>query len=288
MNGGKIYMEKLHILIITNLMNELEEDIMLGREFMKDGHNIIFSYLDYDERLDNIYDVIIRRNTWWDDGSKMVEYYKNDIEFSKRILSKDLCTINFNGNFDATNKDYLVDFFKDDLPVIPSINSYSDINLLGQHDEYLIKPIKGYDGLGQKKVSYEKIKENYTEGDIIQPVIKFQSEIQFYFLNNEFLYSFEFAGSKIPVMPTPTIYECSSNELETAYLFAERNSGFIGIQRIDFVKDMNGKLTLLEIEDHSPVFDLKHLPEGLYQQFISKYKDLVYNRVKDFQNQKVK
>ncbi|MCL2355212.1 MAG: hypothetical protein FWC68_05040 [Oscillospiraceae bacterium] len=276
-------MKKLKILIVTNLTNETDEDIILGREFINDGHNVTFSYLDFDEKLENIYDVIIRRNTWWKDGTKMFEYYKNDIEFSKRVLSRNLCTINFNGKFDATNKDYLVDFFKKGYSVIPTVNNVDDIDLLGQHEKYLIKPIKGYDGLYQKKVSYDEIKENYQSGDIVQPVIKFKSEVQFYFLKNKFFYALEFAPSKIPVMPTPMFYEYTEEDLETAKMFADLNDDFIGIQRIDFVKDMTDKLLLLEIEDHSPVFDFKHLPKELYQQFIKEYKEMVYNHVDKFE-----
>lgn len=275
----------MKLLMVGNLTNDdVIEDIEIARLFINDGHNVTFTYLDYPEDLDKIYDAIIRRSTWFTEEKQMKQYYQNDIKYRERILNQNLCTINFNGLFDAVNKQYLVDFFKKGYQVIPTIRSLEDVPLLNNPDYYLTKPFKGYDGYGQKKVTLKELEQEYNLGDIIQPWLKFESEIQFYFLNNELQYAFEFKGSKIHDNNQPVLYAYTEEELALASFFAKLNVGFIGIQRIDFLKMPGGQLLLLEIEDHSPYLNIEDLPEELKEQFLLNYKNMVYNTIAEYRN----
>ena len=65
-----------------------------------------------------------------------------------------------------------------------------------------------------------------------------------------------------------------------AQSFANLNNDFVGIQRIDFLKDKNDELLLIEIEDASPYLDLDCLSESDLNNFLKKYKSMVYEYAK--------
>lgn len=55
----------MNILMISNLdHDEKLEDIWLARAFQKDGHQVAIVDKNYDERLEEIFDIFLRRNTW--------------------------------------------------------------------------------------------------------------------------------------------------------------------------------------------------------------------------------
>ena len=59
---------KYKILILSNPNNyEYIEDKYIANAFIEDGHLVNLLWVDYDEKLDTQYDVIIRRNTWVED-----------------------------------------------------------------------------------------------------------------------------------------------------------------------------------------------------------------------------
>ena len=67
------------ILILSNPNNEEQiEDVYLANSFKEDGHLVDLLWIDYDEKLDNNYDVIIRRNTWVDDEQETYSYIIKD------------------------------------------------------------------------------------------------------------------------------------------------------------------------------------------------------------------
>lgn len=62
----------MKILIITNTSNEeIKEDIWIAEAFAKDGHRVNIVNMDYPEELDEVYDVLVKRNTWDSDESKV-------------------------------------------------------------------------------------------------------------------------------------------------------------------------------------------------------------------------
>ncbi|MCL2355061.1 MAG: hypothetical protein FWC68_04240 [Oscillospiraceae bacterium] len=270
----------MKILIITNMLNkQVAEDVLIAKSFFEDNNEVAVVNMDYNESLDEMYDVIIRRNTWYDDESKMKYYYIQTKKLCNRLLNKSVCKINFNGNFDTSNKTYLVDLFDKGYPVIPSVHNLEDLDKLARTETYMLKPIEGYDGVGQAKLAKDELINKFNENYIIQPVMEFGSEVQFYFVGTKYQYALEFKPSKVPIYPEPTIYNCSEEELEIATRFAKLNSQLVGVQRIDFIKLENGELLLLEIEDTAPHLELKSASEEAREQFLRDYKNMVYNEV---------
>ena len=268
----------MKILIITNTSNEeIEEDIWIAESFVKASNKVAIVNMNYPEELDNIYDVFIRRNTWYSDESKVSSYYRQSNELAKRLKSKNLCLINFNGEFDGKGKKYLCDLYDKNYPVVPTVDDISKINKLTQSDYYILKPINSYDGVRQIKLEKEKIKQKFNEDYIIQPFLDFVSEIQFYFIGTKFEYALEFKPSKVPVYPDAEVYSYTKKELEIAKSFAELNKDLCGIQRIDFMKLADGKLLLLEIEDTAPYLDLDRVSKEQRNKFLEDYTNMIYD-----------
>ena len=259
----------MKILLLTNLKNEeSEEDIWIVDTLREDGNIVDISWIDYDERLDDEYDIFIKRNIWLSDEhdyEEILEYEELANKLNNRLRNKHKKLINFNGNFDERGKDYLVELFNRGYEVIPSINKKEDINKIPETETYLLKPKIGYDGMEQKVITKREIEEVDFNKYILQPLISFQSEVQFYFLNDELQYALEFKPSKVPVYPDAIKYNYNEKEKQIAQKFANLNKQLVGIQRIDFIKLYNNELKLLEIEDAAPYLDLDELKE--------KYKD---------------
>ena len=169
-----------------------------------------------------------------------------------------------------------MDFFKKDYAVIPSINKLEDLSLLNNPNKYMLKLKNSYDGIGQLIVNKEELKTYFNDLYIIQPFMKFKSEVQFYYIKNKFEYALEFIPSKIPVYPKAIKYEYTCKELEKANEFALMNGDYYGIQRIDFIRLEDNTLLLTEIEDISPYLDLDQVDEKTRKKFIKDYKDMVY------------
>ena len=51
------------------------------------------SWVDFDETLDEEYDVIIRRNTWVEDENKTQDYYKKNELLKQRLSKKKIKTV---------------------------------------------------------------------------------------------------------------------------------------------------------------------------------------------------
>lgn len=266
-------MRTLKILFFSN--NE-KEDIEITNSLKSDGHIVDVKWMDYDENLDDKYDVIIKRNVWTENEKEMPKYFIYKEQLNKRLIDKNVLKINFNGKFDENDKSYLVDLYKKGYQVVPTINKIEDIDILPKTEKYLLKPKNSYDGIGQIKLNKERLKDTFTDKYIIQPFIIFQSEVQFYFIENKFEYCLEFIPSKIPVYPKPKLYKYTEKELNLARQFANLNDKFIGIQRIDFLKLKNGELKLIEIEDDSPYLDLDCVSGSIKNKFIEDYKDMIY------------
>lgn len=254
--------------------DEKLEDIWLARTFQKDGHNVAIVDKNYDEKLEDIFDIFLERNTW--DFNATIENVREKYEFRKRIIKKNLLRINFDGKYDGSDKKYLVDLFKKGYQVIPSIDSLKDLKLLNNPNKYMLKLKDSYDGIGQLVVDKNDLKQKFDNSYIIQPLMKFKSEVQFYYIKDKFEYALEFIPSKVPIYPDAIKYEYTSKELEIANNFALLNGDYYGIQRIDFIKLEDNTLLLIEIEDISPYLDLDQVDEKTRKKFIMDYKNMVY------------
>ena len=270
-------MQKYNILILSN-PNDIyaKEDEILADSFRKDGNNVVIKWLDYDESLDNTFDVVLKRDTWAVKEQDIPKYEKYNNLLKKRIKNKPIKKVNFY-EVGCNGKKYLIDYYKKGLPVIPSFDNLKQAKDLRNFEDYILKPLNSFgSAFGQKSVNKENLKKEFKEGLMIQPKIKFKSEVQCYFVEDELLYTFEFKPSKYPDYPEPTIIELTKEEKDLVYKFVNETNIKVGFQRIDFLRLEDDRLLLLEIEANATFMDLVFLEENLRNQVIEKYKQSVY------------
>ena len=270
-------MQKYNILILSN-PNDIyaKEDEILADSFRKDGNNVVIKWLDYDESLDNTFDVVLKRDTWAVKEQDIPKYEKYNNLLKERIKNKPIKKVNF-FEVGCNGKKYLIDYFKNGLPVIPSFDNLKQAKDLKNIEEYILKPLNSFgSAFGQKCVYKKDLEKEFKEGLMIQPKLKFKSEVQCYFVEDELLYTFEFKPSKYPDYPEPTIIELTKEEKDLVYKFVNETNIKVGFQRIDFLRLEDDRLLLLEIEANATFMDLVFLEENLRNQVIEKYKQSVY------------
>lgn len=269
-------MEKT-ILFLTDLSNGVSEDLITS-EYLKKNFNVTISYFENIEKIEDDFDLIIMRNTWPSDHSKFNIYNKLKIAFLERAKSKKLRVYNdLSANCDRKGKDYLIELYKNSFPVIPSIDSINNLDLLPKMKQYLIKPKNGFSSIGIKTIQKEDLTKIILDNYVIQPKINFQHEISFHFVDKEFLYCLVFEPSKDPVRPTPKYYEPTEDELQFARKFIDWNKMQFGVCRVDALRTNEGELLMLEIEDDSPYFSINEIDEKLRELFLDKMMKSVEN-----------
>ncbi|HCC04203.1 MAG TPA: hypothetical protein DEP51_05035 [Clostridiales bacterium] len=270
-------MQKYNILILSN-PNDIyaKEDEILADSFRKDGNNVVIKWLDYDESLDNTFDVVLKRDTWAVKEQDIPQYEKYNNRLKQRLKNKPIKKVNFY-EVGCNGKKYLIDYYTKGLPVIPSFDNLKQAKELKSYEEYILKPLNSFgSAFGQKSVNKEELEKEFKAGLMIQPKIKFKSEVQCYFVEDELLYTFEFNPSKYPDYPEPTIIELTKEEKDLVYKFVNETNIKVGFQRIDFLRLEDDRLLLLEIEANATFMDLVFLEEELRNQVIEKYKQSVY------------
>lgn len=274
--------EYYSILILSNIENEESiEDMYIATSFRQDGHIVKVSWIDYDCKLDESFDVIIRRNTWIHKKSQEQYYKQTNDALVKRLEQKNIKTVNLEG-LDGKGKDYLCELFKNKKRVIPTIDNLNELDKLPISEEYVLKDNDSFgSGLGQRMVKAHELKAKFEEGDLIQPRLKFKSEIQCYFVEDKLMYVYEYTPSKWPKYPTPKLITLNKYDEALACEFAKESGLNVGFQRIDFLKLENDELILLEIEDNSPHMSIEELPIELRQKIIDEYKNSIYRFLKE-------
>lgn len=265
------------ILILSNDINEeYNEDKYIAESFRDDGHIVDMLWVDYDPRLDEEFDIIVRRNTWVEEREKVYNYQVKNNELKERLRKKKKKTVNLEG-LDGKGKGYLCEIFKDEKNVIPTVDSLNQLKKLPVSREYVLKDNNSFgSGIGQKVVKLEDIEKEFKEGYLIQPKLKFKSEVQFYFVADKLMYTYEFTPSKYPDYPIPKLITPKEEEIDIACKFARLSNLKVGFQRIDFLRLENNKLILLEIEDNSPYMDLELLDNNLRNKVLKEYKNNIY------------
>ncbi|WP_261511688.1 hypothetical protein [Chryseobacterium paludis] len=105
------------------------------------------------------------------------------------------------------------------------------------------------------------------QGKLIQPLIDFEYEVSFYYLNDQFQYAL-YAPDKNKRWELVE-YRPSESDLGFAKKFIEWNNIERGITRVDACRLKNDKLVLVELEDLNPFLSIELLPEEKRDQFIS-------------------
>lgn len=273
-------MNKYNILILSNMVGSgLCDDTILKESFEKDGHSVKLDSVCFDEKLDQTFDVIIRRNTWVSSTDDTAKLYENNKKLIERLSKKDIKTVNLIG-LDGNGKGYLCDLFKTHEKVLPTIKSMSDLKLLPTCEKYVVKDIKSFgNGLHQKFVFENELSQNYTQGNIIQPFMSFKAEIQCYYVGEKLMYNFEYTPSKYPDYPEPSFIKLNNDEKDLADSFAKYSNLKHGFQRIDFLRLYDDSLLLMEIEDHAPFMNLARLPEPLKSEVLEEFKQNIYEYI---------
>lgn len=268
------------ILILSNNKNEEHiEDIYLKNRFEEDGNLVDFKWIDYDSNLDNEYDIIIRRNTWIEESQDM-EYYKKLNKALINRLRDNQKVINLIG-LDGTGKSYLKDLYYKGLNVIPTTDILKDA-FKWDCDSYVLKLKDSFgSGLGQILVDKEKLLSIYSNNYLIQPKLKFISEVQTYFINNKLMYAYEYTPSKYPNYPKPKLIKLTQEEIKFAEMFSNISDIKIGMKRIDFLRLEDNSLILLEIEDNSPHMNIEILDEKNRNKILNYYVNGIYNYIKE-------
>ena len=233
----------MKILFLTNMDNDAaDEDRYLVKNLSEHFEIVVSHPLKCGQYLPSVAGIIIR-NIW-----PTHEYRKEWTDISNHILDLRIPTYNpLTGKGDTQGKNYLVDLYKANFPVIPSIDEVADLNELPESELYWIKPKYSCDGVGAKKISKQAILKSALRDYIIQPYVDFKSEPSFYFIDNQFSYAV--------AMPNRLddkdlkFYEPTEKDLDFAQGFVNWNRLPYGIQRVDAVRTKNGELLLTEIED---------------------------------------
>ena len=274
-------MKKYNILILSN-PNDIyaKEDEMLAKSFKKDGQNVLMTWVDYDEKLDDKFDIVLRRNTWVQNEKDIPRYAKYTNILKKRLKNKSIKKVNLY-EVDSYGKRYLIYYYKKGLPVIPSFDNLEEAKKCGNYDEFVLKPLDSFgSGFGQKIINKENLEKEFEEGMLIQPKMKFKSEVQCYFVTDELMYTFEFVPSKYPDYPDPIIIKLTDKQKEVVYKIVKETDVKVGFQRIDFLRTENDDFVLLEVEATAPFMDMVVLEEGLRNKVIEEYKQSVYKYLK--------
>lgn len=274
-------MNKYNILILSNLDSiYAKEDELIAESFRNDGHAVSIVWIDYDGALDEKFDIILMRDIWVENEQDIPKYQKYNNLLKMRLKAKPIKKVNFY-EVDSEGKMYLIDYYKKGLPVIPSTTTLKELEEINTCNTFVLKPIKSCNSaFGQKVINKSDLEKEFKSGLLIQPKIKFKSEVQCYFVGNELMYTFEFIPSKYPDYPPPVFIQLTEEERKLVYRFVSETNVTVGFQRLDFLRLENNELMLLEIEATTPFMALMMIEENLRNKVIDKYKQSIYEYMK--------
>lgn len=274
-------MNKYNILILSNIDSiYAKEDEFIAESFRNDGHTVLIKWIDYDEELDDKFNIILMRDIWVENEQDIPKYQIYNNLLKMRLKNKPIKKVNFY-EVDSEGKLYLIDYYKKGLPVIPTTNNLKELEKINTYDTFVLKPIKSCNSaFGQKIIDKSDLEKEFKNGLLIQPKIKFKSEVQCYFVANELMYTLEFIPSKYPDYPSPIVTQLTEEERKLVYRFAAETNVTVGFQRLDFLRLENNELILLEIEATTPFMALMMIEENLRNKVIDKYKQSIYEYMK--------
>ena len=258
------------ILYLTDLAyqakgrNYCEEDIFIT-DRLKDKFDVVLCHPECSSAYEEYVDLVVFRNT----GS-VIGFKDTYDDFVKRIEEKKIKTFNsFSGKADMKGKQYLLDLYSEQYPVIPTVDSIKNLANLPDSEIYVIKPKDGADSIGLEYVTKnEIIKLNNSDNKmLIQPLIDFSYEVSFYFINDKFEYAL-YAPDKSKRWQLQE-YKSSDEDIAFARKFIEWNSLENGIQRVDACRTAEGRLLLVELEDLNPYLSVLSVNEQKRNLFVN-------------------
>ncbi|MBD3903287.1 hypothetical protein NAL32_02770 [Chryseobacterium sp. Ch-15] len=266
------------LLYLTDLYYEAkgrkyyEEDLYITSK-LKTDFNILIGHPQ--QALSNLEsaDLVVFRNT----GS-ILGYQEYFQQFLTAVKQKNILTFNsFDGKADIKGKQYLIDLTILDFPVIPTIENTAEIDKIGNHEQYIVKLKNGADSIGMEILTNEALMNSNPKGKLIQPLIDFEYEVSFYYLNDQFQYAL-YAPDKNKRWELVE-YEPTENDLEFAKKFIEWNNIERGITRVDACRLKNNTLLLVELEDLNPFLSIDLLSDEKRNRFNNNLTEVLKNTI---------
>ncbi|MBR3133485.1 MAG: hypothetical protein IKG42_05435 [Clostridia bacterium] len=277
-------MKKYKILIVSDHETTgVKDDLYIARSFKNDGHLVRVFKNSYQASFDEKFDVIIRRYDW-PENILVSGYYGNKNENLKARIYRRRKVVGINlFGFQETDYSFFETFTREKIPnVIPSVvrqGAVPHILRLYDTDRFIIR--EKYQYLAkQNKALHVMINQipKYFEKDVhmIQPDLKYKSEVQFHFVGNKLLYAFEYTPNKYSSLAKEKLLDISPEDREVAERFAKISNMKYGMQRIDFIRLTNGELMLSEIRDTNVDMRLEKLDPHLREKVINEFKKNIY------------
>ncbi len=170
------------------------------------------------------------------------------------------------GKADMLGKQYLLDLAVAGFPVIPTVGRREDLSRLPPADRYVVKPLLGADSVGLEVVSPEELAARDLDGLLAQPLIDFEHEVSFYFVDRAFSYALHAPDPDARWELEP--WRPSAADLAFAQRFIDWNDVDHGIQRVDACRTRAGDLLLVELEDLNPYLSLDRVDDETREAFI--------------------
>ena len=203
-----------------------EEDLYITSR-LKEHFNVLIGHPQQALAFLNSADIVVYRNI----GCVLhfEDYYR---EFLKTVEEKNIISFNsFDGKGDQQGKQYLLDLQDEGYAVIPTAVDIYKIEKLGNPQKYIVKLMNGADSVGMEILNKEELLAANPKGKLIQPLIDFQYEVSFYYLNDTFQYAL-YAPNKEKRWELIE-YEATQEDLGFAYQFLKWNNMERGITRVD-------------------------------------------------------
>lgn len=260
-----------------------EEDYILAKSFAEDGHKVDMIDFPIPFDFENIYDAIILKNAWLLDEKDYHRYFEELGNFLQKILSskcKLISSVDGKLDFNNSGKKYLVELFKKGYNVVPTIDNIDDFHLLPKTEKYIKKPYVSYDGFDQVSLTREEALKINLKDEVLQPKLKFISEVQMYFVNDEYQYSLEYTPSKWPNYPKPHVFNPSQKYIDECKEIIRLNGASCTFNRLDFLRLDEENMIMLEFADTNPNMSLPLLDEETRSKFLANFKKAVYEYIK--------
>lgn len=264
------------ILYLTDLYYDakgrdyFKEDLFITDK-LKNHFDLVLCNPKNSKSFEEDVDLVIFRNT-----GPVSEFRQDYNSFIDRVKSNRIKTFNeFNGKADMCGKQYLIDLTSDNFPVIPTIDSIEHLDVLGNCDNYVVKPKDGADSIGLEFLTKEELLNRDLDDMLIQPAIDFIYEVSFYFLNDTLEYAL-YAPNKKRRWDLKK-YDFTHDDEEFAYKFIRWNNIENGIQRVDACRTQDGELLLVELEDLNPYLSILEIDEKTRKKFLNDFISVLNN-----------
>lgn len=238
-----------------------DEDIFVTRQ-LRDHFDLALCHPLDAVALMDAFDAVIVRNS-----GPVLHFQVEYDEFRAAAIARGTLVFNqLTGKADMIGKQYLVELSDAGYPVIPTTDS--DPSTLPESTAYLVKPKLGSDSIGLRKVSRDELTTLPLDGLLAQPLIDFQYEVSFYFVDRDFQYALYTPDPEHRWELQP--YEPTDDDLAFAQRFVDWNAIDHGIQRVDACRTTSGELLLVELEDLNPFLSLASTKETHRTAFITR------------------